>query len=125
ADCESRLHLGMIHGQKARYDVSVDAFLRAGSCFSALADRSASKKAEIESSQLSETRKELALARLGQRIAAYRRSQAAAFLGAAEGETQKGDYGAALGHLTDALHPDFDFRIGELKSRIDSLRARR
>lgn len=126
ADCESRLHLGMIHGQKERFDASVDAFLRARHCYSGLAESSIARRSEIASSSLSEVRRELALARLAQRVEAYRRSQAAASLGAAEGETQRGAFDSALAHLADAaLHAGFGARVAELKTRIEALRVRR
>lgn len=126
SDCESHLHLGMIHGQKERFGPSVESFVRARDCYATAAVSAASRGDEITSSSLPEARKEIARARLAQRIQGYRRAQAGASLGAAEGETQRGAYDLALAHLADAAaDPALSGRVGELRGRISALRARR
>ena len=126
ADCESHLYLGMIDGRKERFDSSIASFLRARNCYGALVDGAAARKTEIESSALPDPRKAAALSRLGQRVAANERSRAAASYGAAEGETQRGAFDAALSHASDAArHAEFAARVEEIKRRIAALRARR
>ncbi len=126
SDCESHLHLGILHGQRERFGPSVESFVRARDCYATAAVSAASRGDEITSSSLPEARKEIARARLAQRIQGYRRAQAGASLGAAEGETQRGAYDLALAHLADAAaDPDLSGRVGELRSRINALRARR
>ncbi len=126
ADCESRLHLGMIHGQQSRLVPSIEAFLRARDCYATLADAFVRRRAGIEESPLTEVRKEIALLRLAQKIAGCQRSRAAAALGAAEGEEQRGADEAASQYATDAAtHPDFAKRAAELSARVASKRARR
>ena len=66
------------------------------------------------------------MARLAQRVRGYRSAQAAASLGAAEGEAQRGGFDQALGHLRDAeSEAALGGRVGELRTRIAALRARR
>ncbi|MBK5254441.1 MAG: hypothetical protein JJE39_00255 [Vicinamibacteria bacterium] len=126
SDCESHLHLGMIHGQLERFEASVGAFVRARDCYAVVADSASVRRNEIDASSLPEPRKEIARARLAQRVAGYRRAQAGASLGAAEGETQGGAYDKALAHLDGAaVEPDLSARVGELRTRIAALRARR
>jgi tetratricopeptide (TPR) repeat protein len=126
ADCESHLHLGMIHGKKDRFDVSIVSFLRARDCYAALAESSASKRAEIDASSLSEARKEVARGRLVRKIQGYRSAQASASLGSAEGEIQRGDYEKALERLAeaeDAGGAALNARANEMRTRISALVA--
>jgi tetratricopeptide (TPR) repeat protein len=126
ADCESHLHLGLIHGEKARYDASVTAFVTARDCFAAIAESAASKRGEIEASSLSESRKQTALGRLARKVQGYRSAQAGASLGAAESETQRADYDRALAYLAEAASEGpLTARVNELRTRIGALRARR
>ncbi len=126
ADCDSRLHLAMIHGQQERPGAAVEEFVRARDCYSGAIATAASKREEIERSSLTEVRKETALNRLAQRIEAARRSKASASLGAAEGEAARGAYDAAIGHAAEAeVHSDFTARVANLRARINATRARR
>jgi tetratricopeptide (TPR) repeat protein len=126
SDCESHLHLGMIQGQKERFGPSVDSFVRARDCYESMAASALSRRGEIASSSLSEARKEVARARLAQRIQGYRNAQAGASLGAAEGETQQGAYDKALARLAEAAaDPSLSGRVAELEMRIKALRAPR
>lgn len=126
SDCESRLHLGLIHGNKARYEPSVVAFVKARDCYAAAAVAAQSRAGEIETSSLPETRKDTARARLAHRVKAARRAQAVASLGAAEGETQRGAYEAALMYLNEAANEsELGGRVIELQTRIAALKARR
>lgn len=125
-DCESQLHLGLIHGQKERYDLSVAAFMKARDCFDATAVAIQSRAGEIEASTLPEARKETARARLAQKVRSARRARAGASLGAAEGETQRGAWEAALAHLEEAANEsELGPRVTELQTRIAALKARR
>jgi tetratricopeptide (TPR) repeat protein len=126
SDCESRLHLGLIHGNKARYELSVVAFVKARDCYAAAAVGAQSRAGEIETSSFPEARKEAARARLVQRVKAARRTQAAASLGAAEGETQRGAFEAALAYLQEAAtESELGARVAELRTRIAALKALR
>ena len=126
SDCESRLHVGLIHGHKERYELSIVAFVKARDCYAAAAVAAQSRAGEIESSSLSEARRETARARLAQRVKAARRAQAAASLGAAEGETQRGAYEAALVYLDEAANEgELGARVTQLHQRIAALTARR
>jgi tetratricopeptide (TPR) repeat protein len=125
-DCESLLHLGMIHSTKARFEKSVTFFAQARNCYSAAAAVAAAKLPEIDASTFSESRKEAARARVALRVKAAKRSQAGASLGAAEGETQRGAYDAALVYLDEAVvEAEFMGRVNELRTRISALRAQR
>ncbi len=118
-DCESHLHLGLIHGLQERPESAVVAFVRARDCYARAADGALARRREIEESTLTEVRKEVALLRLAQRVEAARRSQASASLGAAEGEAARGAYEAALTYATEAsAHPDFVARVDDLRKRI-------
>jgi tetratricopeptide (TPR) repeat protein len=124
-DCESLLHLGMIHSTKARFEKSVAFFAQARNCYSSAAAMAAAKLPEIDASAFSESRKEAARARVALRVKAAKRSQAGASLGAAEGETQRGAYDAALVYLDEAVvEAEFMARVKELRTRISALRAR-
>jgi len=126
ADCESHLHLGMIHGQEDRFGPSVTSFVKARDCFASAAESAAARRGEIEASSLPESRKQVALGRLARRISGYRSAQAGASLGAAEGETQRGAYEQALVYLAEAVpDPQLAGRVGELRTRINALRSRR
>jgi tetratricopeptide (TPR) repeat protein len=125
-DCESLLHLGMIHSTKARFEKSVAFFAQARNCYSSTAAMAAAKLPEIDASTFSESRKEAARARVALRVKAAKRSQAGASLGAAEGETQRGAYDAALVYLDEAVvEAEFMARVNELRRRISALRAQR
>jgi hypothetical protein len=59
-------------------------------------------------------------------VKAARRARAGACLGAAEGETQRGAYEAALAYLNDAAgESELSARVSELRNRIAALTARR
>lgn len=118
-DCESHLHLGLIHGLQERPESAVVSFVRARDCYARAANGALARRREIEESTLTEVRKEVALLRLAQRVEAARKSQATASLGAAEGEAARGAFEAALAHATDAFgHPDFVARVDDLRKRI-------
>ncbi len=122
-DCESHLHLGLIHGLQERPESAVVSFVRARDCYARAANGALARRREIEESTLTEVRKEVALLRLAQRVEAARRSQATASLGAAEGEAARGAFEAALIHATDASgHPDFVARLDDLRKRIAARR---
>jgi tetratricopeptide (TPR) repeat protein len=125
-DCESLLHLGMIHSTRAAFEKSVAFFGRARNCFSSAAAAAAAKLPEIDASSFTESRKEAARARVALRIKAAKRAQAGASLGAAEGETQRGAYDAALAYLAEAaVEAELSTRVDELRTRVASLRAQR
>ena len=121
ADCESRLQLGTVYGRQGAWETSVASFVRARQCYAAAKIAAEAKRVEIENSSLSAARRDLALLRLAQRVARHTRSQADAALGAAEGETQRGAYEAALSHLADAgTEPELGPRVSELRRRIEA-----
>ena len=119
ADCEARLHLGQIHGVQERWGDSVASFVRARGCYLSQEALLEEKAPGIRSSDLSEARKQIALARLANRVEAARRSQAASSLGAAEGETQRGAKEQALAYLAEAeKDPSLSARVAELRRRL-------
>jgi tetratricopeptide (TPR) repeat protein len=118
-DCESRIHLGLIHAREARWDHSAVAFLESRSCYETLEAAITRRFAEVDSSNLSTARKESFRARLTARRESARRSQAASWMGAAEAETQRGRFDAAIEYSDLAgAHADFAPRATELKRRI-------
>ncbi len=126
ADCESQLHMGLIHGYQARYEPSIVAFVKARGCYDGVALSAQARAAEIEAASLPESRKETMRLRLAQRVKAARRARAGACLGAAEGETQRGAYEAALAYLNDAAsESEWGAKVSELRTRIAALQARR
>ena len=126
SDCESQLHLGLVHGHEERYELSIVAFVKARDCYGAAAVAAQSRAGEIEASSLPEARKETARARLAGRAKAARLARAGASLGAAEGETQRRAYDAALVYLDEAANEtELGARVTELQKRIAALKARR
>lgn len=118
-DCESLIHLGLIHAREERFDNAAVAYLESRGCYERLEASIGRRFVEVDASSLSEARKESFRIRLGVRRAAAQRSQAAAAYGAAEAEVQRGRLDAALGYAElAARHPDFAARAGELKKRL-------
>ncbi|MEO8360843.1 MAG: hypothetical protein ABI672_12500, partial [Vicinamibacteria bacterium] len=125
-DCEARIQLGAVHGRQEHYEGSVAAFVQARQCYARTLESIDRRRAEIETSSLTDTRKQTALGRLAQQVDHSRRSEAVASLGAAEGEAQRGAFDAALAHLADAeARSDLSSRVAELRARIALMRARR
>jgi tetratricopeptide (TPR) repeat protein len=126
SDCESLLHLGQIHARKERAAAAVESFEKARDCFGKAAESAALRRKDIETSALSDSRKQVAMARVARRIEGHRAAQAGASFGAAEVEAQRGAWDKSLSYLAEAeADRALAARVRDLKARIAAQRARR